>query len=109
MTQLFERIDQKLAPRAWVYVAELHPCKQYKGSKARIAAPDGGEPQVLEAYTHHTSDYLAAAARLGWRLLTLREECDPGAARDAPPRIVLRLDEGRGSRGRAGAVPRLTP
>ena len=65
MTQLFERIDQKLAPRAWVYVAELHPCKQYKGSKARIAAPDGGEPQVLEAYTHHTSDYLAAArARL---------------------------------------------
>ena len=88
MTQLFERIDQKLAPRAWVYVAELHPCKQYKGSKARIAAPDGGEPQMLEAYTHHTSDYLAAAARLGWRLLTLREECDPGAARDAPPRIL---------------------
>jgi len=65
----------------YLFVSELHPYKQYGGSKARFDTTQG--TQVLECYVHHTSDYFAAAAEANLHCLRLDEWFDD-AARDKP-------------------------
>ncbi|UOQ97011.1 class I SAM-dependent methyltransferase [Hymenobacter sp. 5317J-9] len=86
MGPVFRHCSQALRPGGWFYVGELHPFKQYQGSKARYLAATGAEVTV-ECYTHHLSDFLAAARPHGFRCLDLREYFDDND-RTAVPRIV---------------------
>lgn len=56
------------------YICELHPFKQYKGSKARFETKEG--IQELEVYIHNVSDYLNAANKNGFDLVLLEEHFD---------------------------------
>ena len=58
----------------YLFICELHPYKQYSGSKARFETAEG--TQVLECFVHHTSDYFAAAAQAGFNCLRLDEWFD---------------------------------
>ncbi len=42
-----------------MYIGELHPFKQYAGSKARFNT-EAGE-QVVNCYNHHITDFTDAA------------------------------------------------
>jgi ubiquinone/menaquinone biosynthesis C-methylase UbiE len=67
-------------------VSELHPFRQYRGTQARFAAPDGGVSRI-PAFVHHVSDYVRAAERAGNTLVRLDEwwhETDAGE----PPRLL---------------------
>lgn len=57
-----------------LFVCELHPYKQYGGSKARFETAAG--TQVLECYVHHASDYFRAATAAGLQCLRLDEWFD---------------------------------
>jgi ubiquinone/menaquinone biosynthesis C-methylase UbiE len=81
-----------LRPGGRLVLCELHPFKQYLGSKARFEV-EGGATVEIPAFVHHVSDYLTAARAAGLTLRDLREwwhpddrSADTGAAK--PPRLL---------------------
>lgn len=77
-----------LAPGGHVYIGELHPFKQYSGTKARFTTEHG--TQVVTCFDHHISDFLQAATSAGLKLVSLREHFDEDD-RSTPPRILSLL------------------
>ncbi|RKR00162.1 class I SAM-dependent methyltransferase [Maricaulis maris] len=79
-----------LRPGARLYLSELHPFRQLRGSQARFDRADGSEAMV-EAYYHGVSDYLAAAQAAGLSLRKLEEPVEDGTAISAgtPPRLLV--------------------
>lgn len=77
LDDIFEQAALKLKSEAYFFICELHPIKQYLGSKARYESDEG--TQELEVYTHHTTEYLTAAKRKGFKLLELDEWFDEDA------------------------------
>ncbi|HEV7332670.1 MAG TPA: class I SAM-dependent methyltransferase [Flavisolibacter sp.] len=67
------------------YICELHPYKQYTGSKARFETENG--TQVLECFVHHVSDYTNAALENGFAIDVVEEWFDEDD-RSNPPRLL---------------------
>ncbi|MGI8857315.1 MAG: class I SAM-dependent methyltransferase, partial [Thermomicrobiales bacterium] len=82
---VFAEAARTLAPSGQLFICELHPCKQYLGSKATFQREDERiEPQ---AFVHHLPDFLDAAASTGFTLTRLNEWWD-GDDRQIPPRLI---------------------
>lgn len=73
-----------------VYLGELHPFKQYAGSKARFETATGTE--VVTCFNHHITDFINAANNNGFTLLLIDEQFDEGD-RNQIPRILNLLFE----------------
>lgn len=82
---VFRNVSDHLKENGRFYVCELHPFKQYSGSKARFETGNGTE--VLQCYVHHISDFLDAAAASHLSLLRINEWFDDND-RTAVPRLV---------------------
>lgn len=74
-----------LVPGGRFYICELHPFKQYSGSKARFESEEG--LRVVECFTHHISDYTNAALISGFAIERIDEWFD-GYDRSAMPRLI---------------------
>jgi ubiquinone/menaquinone biosynthesis C-methylase UbiE len=61
---VFDQAGRTLATGGRFYICELHPFKQYEGSKARFESSEG--LKVTDCYQHHVSDYTSAALRAGF-------------------------------------------
>lgn len=85
---IFEKVAQVLRPGGHVYVGELHPGKQYAGSKARFDTAEGRH--IVACYTHHLTDFTQAAARYGLQPVHINEYFD-GDDRSLLPRILTLL------------------
>lgn len=59
LNAIFTRASSALNSGGLLYICELHPFKQYQGSKARFETDEG--TVVLDCYTHHISDYMTPA------------------------------------------------
>jgi ubiquinone/menaquinone biosynthesis C-methylase UbiE len=79
---IFQQAKEHLKENGHFYLCELHPFKQYTGSKARFEMETG--TQVLQCYTHHISDYLKAAERNELRLVQLNEWFDKNDVTTVP-------------------------
>lgn len=79
---IFFQASQKLKTNGLFFISELHPFKQYSGSKARYETENGTEE--LEVYVHHTSEYLNRAKSNGFKLLELKEWFDENTQNDIP-------------------------
>lgn len=77
-----------LSPGGHVYIGELHPFKQYAGTKARFETAEG--IHVVTCHVHHISDFLDAANESGLALVHLGEHFQEGDD-NAPPRILSLL------------------
>jgi ubiquinone/menaquinone biosynthesis C-methylase UbiE len=84
---VFEKAAAALRPGGCMYVGELHPFKQYIGSKARFDTAAGEISP--DCYTHHFSHYTQAAFAAGLSMVRLKEFFDDDVA--APPRILTLL------------------
>lgn len=82
---IFKEVDRALVAEGYVYVGELHPFKQYAGSKARYIT-EAGE-QVVDCHIHHMSDFVQAAQAHGIALVALDEFFDDND-RTGLPRIL---------------------
>ena len=71
---VFIKAAQVISQGGYIYVGELHPFKQYAGSKARYMT-DQGE-QVVTCFNHHVSDFTNAAKKVGFELMNLEEWFD---------------------------------
>ena len=82
---IFQQAARVLIPGGRFYICELHPVKQYAGSKARFKVE--GEEKILECFTHHVSDFTNAALISGFAIERIDEWFD-GYDRSAMPRLV---------------------
>jgi ubiquinone/menaquinone biosynthesis C-methylase UbiE len=71
---VFSQLSQVMAPNGYVYVGELHPFKQYSGTKARYETEEG--LQIVTCYNHHVSEFFQAAKKNGFQLINLQEWFD---------------------------------
>jgi ubiquinone/menaquinone biosynthesis C-methylase UbiE len=85
---VFEKTAAVLRPGGYLYISELHPFKQYNGSKARFNTAEG--TQVVTCFNHHIADFTDAAKASGLQLLSLTENFDDDN-RDAIPRLLTLL------------------
>ncbi|MFC1879355.1 SAM-dependent methyltransferase, partial [Chloroflexota bacterium] len=67
------------------FICELHPFRQYQGTKAQFQRDQG--TTEIQAFVHHISDFLEDAEVIGLTLKSCKEwwhEDD----QDKPPRLV---------------------
>ena len=81
---IFNQANKKLKNGGIFFISELHPFKQYSGSKAKFETENG--TQELETYVHHISEYLDVANTNGFELFELKEWFDEGKNRI--PRLI---------------------
>ena len=68
---IFAQAKRALTPGGQLYVSELHPFRQYRGSVARFQ--QGETTTHIPAFVHHISDFLQAAKENELSLLALNE------------------------------------
>jgi len=86
---VFKQTYYKLKKGGLFFISELHPFKQYLGSKARFKTENG--VQELEVFTHHVSDYLESASNFGFELIILNEWFDDEFKNEVPRLISIVL------------------
>ena len=82
---VFAEARRVLLNRGRFFVSELHPYRQYQGSKATYRVRDASE--TIQAFVHHVSDFTDAAHANGLTLERVKEwwhEED----QDKPPRLI---------------------
>jgi ubiquinone/menaquinone biosynthesis C-methylase UbiE len=84
---------QNLQPGGLVYIGELHPFKQYSGTKARFETEKG--MQIVECYNHHVSDFTKAAKKSGFEIDSVEEWFDDTERQTIPRILTILLKKGK--------------
>jgi ubiquinone/menaquinone biosynthesis C-methylase UbiE len=71
---VFEKTAAALRSGGHLYIGELHPFKQYTGSKARFETEQG--VQVVTCYNHHVSEFVQSARQHGLMIVDINEFFD---------------------------------
>lgn len=82
---IFQKVKEVTDDNAYVYIGELHPFKQYGGSKARFETETGLE--IVTCFNHNISDFTQAAQNAGFHIVLLQEYFDEND-RNSIPRIL---------------------
>jgi len=90
LDEIFRKVAQVTKPGGLVYLGELHPFKQYLGTKARFETENGTE--VLPCFNHHISDFILAAKNAGFQIQDFSEFFDDDD-KSGLPRILAILFE----------------
>jgi ubiquinone/menaquinone biosynthesis C-methylase UbiE len=88
---IFEKLNRVIKANGYVYISELHPFKQYAGSKARFDT--GAGEQILECYNHHLSDFTNNAAKHGFKTEIVKEYFDDNDKSNIPRLLTLLLQK----------------
>ncbi len=85
LNAIFKKLSMITSSGSLIYIGELHPFKQYTGSRARFETEAG--TQVVTCFNHHVSDFTKAANANGFTLIHLEEQFDD-EDRSQIPRIL---------------------
>lgn len=85
LDSIFEKLSKVTNEGSCIYIGELHPFKQYAGSKARFETESG--TQIVTCFNHHVTDFTKAANVHGFKLVQLDEQFD-NEDRSQIPRIL---------------------
>lgn len=85
---IFKEVSTHLKSGGHLYISELHPFKQYSGSKARFETAEG--VQVVNCYNHHISDFTNLATQNNLQIIAVNEYFDDND-RSSLPRIFTML------------------
>ncbi len=89
---IFAEAARALKRNGKFYICELHPGRQYSGSRANFETKEG--IQTPPAFTHHLSDFLNAARANKFTLLDLNEHFDQGDRKNVPRLLSLVFESG---------------
>jgi 2-polyprenyl-3-methyl-5-hydroxy-6-metoxy-1,4-benzoquinol methylase len=92
LQHIFSEVLKAANKGAHIYIGELHPFKQYAGSKARFETEQG--VQVVQCYTHNITDFVDAAAKYGFELKSIDEYFDNGNRNEIPRILKLIFKNG---------------
>jgi ubiquinone/menaquinone biosynthesis C-methylase UbiE len=87
LSPIMKKVANVLTTGGYLYISELHPFKQYNGSKARFETEAG--TQVVTCFNHHVSDFTDAATANGLELITLKEYFDEDDRNNIPRLLTL--------------------
>jgi ubiquinone/menaquinone biosynthesis C-methylase UbiE len=87
LEDIFAKTNNVLKNGGYIYIGELHPFKQYTGTKARFETAEG--TTVLECYNHHISDFIDAAKKNNLQLVELNEHFDDDNKNEIPRILSL--------------------
>jgi ubiquinone/menaquinone biosynthesis C-methylase UbiE len=88
LEHIFRECSLVLKPGGYIYIGELHPFKQYSGSKARFE--NEKRLLTLECFTHHLSDFIIAAKKSRLHIVNASEYFDNND-RSSVPRILVMI------------------
>lgn len=84
---IFDKLNKVIQTNGIVYISELHPFKQYSGSKARFETSEG--VQVVTCFNHHITDFVNAAKNHGFELINIKEYFDDNDTNNIPRILTL--------------------
>ncbi len=87
LDEAFNKASIAINPKGFMYVGELHPFKQYSGTKARFETTEG--PQVVTCFNHHVSEFTNAAKENGFEVVLLKEYFDENSSSTVPRILTL--------------------
>lgn len=88
LDKVFQKVSKVVSSGGFVYVGELHPFKQYSGTKARFDTEEG--QQIVTCFNHNISDFTQAAKNNGFETIDVEEYFDNND-RTGIPRILTLL------------------
>jgi ubiquinone/menaquinone biosynthesis C-methylase UbiE len=88
---IFQQAAAALQTGGYVYVGELHPFKQYTGSKARFETEAG--TQVVPCFNHHLSDFMIPAKKHGFTIVDINEYFDENNRNEIPRILCILLQK----------------
>jgi ubiquinone/menaquinone biosynthesis C-methylase UbiE len=91
LDHIFKEVYMKLKERGFVYIGELHPFKQYSGTKARFETDEG--LQVVQCYNHHISEFTRSAKKYGLKVMDIDEYFDNDDKTSIPRILTLLLQK----------------
>ncbi len=87
LNTIFHQSHRHLKDDGYLFVSELHPFKQFTGSKARFEL--NNKTNVLEVYSHSVSEFFRAGKSTGFELDILHEWHDKESKKEPnPPRLI---------------------
>jgi ubiquinone/menaquinone biosynthesis C-methylase UbiE len=89
LDDIFRKVAAVVLPGAYIYIGELHPFKQYTGTRARFDTIEG--QQIVQCYDHHVSDFTRAAKNHDFELFDLHEYFDKNDRTNIPRILTLLL------------------
>jgi len=84
---IFENIDKYLISGGHVYIGELHPFKQYTGTKAKFETDEG--EQIVSCFNHHISDFTNPAKKYNFEIKEINEFFDDDDRANIPRIFTL--------------------
>ncbi len=87
--RIFQLIAERLQAGGILYLGELHPFKQYSGSKARFENENG--VQIVACFTHHISEFTESAKKYGLKIVDLKEYFDDNDSASIPRILTLKF------------------
>lgn len=89
LNDIFKKVSNVISSKGLVYVGELHPFKQYAGSKARFETETG--QQIVTCFNHNISDFTLSAKQNGFEIMDIAEHFDDNDHTIIPRIITLLL------------------
>jgi len=93
LSHIFAEAARVLEAKGKFFINELHPFRQYQGTKARFQKNETASVEV-DAFVHHISDFTNAASLSDLKLVRLNEYWHAADA-GKPPRLISFLFEKR--------------
>lgn len=87
LEHIFKEAAEVINPGGYIYIGELHPYKQYLGTKARFETEKVIE--VLTCFNHNISDFIIPAKKCGFDIMDINEFFDNNNRTEIPRIIVL--------------------
>ncbi len=91
LNSIFEKLKHVVIDNGYVYIGELHPFKQYNGTKARFETENG--LQIVTCFKHNISDFTNAAKQYGFNIIELNEFFDNDDNTNIPRILTLLLQK----------------
>lgn len=85
---VFKRLNEIVNLNGIIYIGELHPFKQYSGTKARFETADG--IQVVTCFHHNISDFANSAKKYNFQIIDINEYFDNND-KNIIPRILTMI------------------
>lgn len=93
LDEIFRKAAAALFTDGYIYIGELHPFKQYTGSKARFDTADA--KHILTCFNHNISDFTKAAKNHGLTIVDITEYFDDNNTENIPRILTLLLKKVR--------------
>jgi malonyl-CoA O-methyltransferase len=93
LAPIYAEAARVLRPGGQLFLCELHPYRQLRGSQAHFEDAETNQTVPVTAYPHTVSEYVNGGVAVGLVLRALGEHVEESAPPDAPPRLLSVLFE----------------